>query len=657
MFRLPCKNKHPTYSLSYCATVKELAMRKLANRRHLGHYPFRTRKENTMCGIMGITGRANAIPNVVAGLRALEYRGYDSVGMVWQDGKTLASKHVVGRVDAIDAVLPAGLSSTCALGHTRWATHGAPTEYNAHPHFDTKRTIAVVHNGIIDNYTKLRAELEEQGVLFASDTDTESIAHLIAREYQGDLVAAVEKVLPMLEGVYALGVMAQDQPGLLVGARKGSPLTVGFGDNMYMLASDVVPFLSHTRKACYLDDGQIAVLTPTSCTIRQDGAPVSPTITTIEWNAEDASKEGYEHYMLKEIHEQPKALKTLISSRLTLPESGMPEIRVPDGDIPDEALDGIQRIVLLAHGTAYHAAMVGRLLIERVARIPCFPEYASDFRYRNPIMEPGTLYVVVTQSGETIDTLSALRLVKECGYPSLALVNVPSSTIAREATYVSPLMAGPEIGVASTKAFTSMIAALYLLALRLGIRRGTEPVETLRRRAGDLMKVSARMHEVLLKADAIKEIALRYTDQDHFMFLGRGTGWPLAMEGALKLKEISYIHAEGMNSSEIKHGPLALVDEKMPVLFITLKGERYDRLLSNMNEVKARKGRILAIISQDDEEIHQHADDVFRIHDDCGVMNSILCSVPLQLLAYHAAVARNCDVDKPKNLAKSVTVE
>ena len=610
-----------------------------------------------MCGIMGITGNGNALPGVIAGLRALEYRGYDSVGVVWQHGDTLNRMRVVGRVDALDKVLSKEITASTALGHTRWATHGEPTEYNAHPHMDPTGTIAVVHNGIIDNYTALREELEETGVLFSSDTDTEIVAHLVAREYEGDLVAAVEKVLPLLVGVYAFGIMAKDKPGLLVGARKGSPLTVGVGNGVYMLASDVVPFLSYTHNAMYLDDGQLAVLTPEGYEIRQNGKRIEPVVTHIEWTAEDASKEGFDHYMLKEIYEQPKALKRLISARVSLPVTGMPEITVPIGDIPDDALDKVERIVFLAHGTAYHAAMVGRLLVERVARIPAYPEYASDFRYRNPIMEPGTLYVVVTQSGETIDTLSALRLVKEAGHPSLALVNVPSSTIAREATYVSPLMAGPEIGVASTKAFTSMIASLYILALRFAMRRGTEPVDRLRRRASDLIKVSARMHEILLKADAVKDMALKYVDKEHFMFLGRGAGWPLALEGALKLKEISYIHAEGMNSSEIKHGPLALVDEDMPVLFITLKGERYDRLLANINEVKARKGRILAIISNDDEEIHLHADDVFRIHDDCGVMNSLLCSVPLQLLAYHAAVARGADVDKPKNLAKSVTVE
>jgi glucosamine--fructose-6-phosphate aminotransferase (isomerizing) len=451
--------------------------------------------------------------------------------------------------------------------------------------------------------------------------------------------------------------MAKDTPGLLIGAKKGSPLVIGFSKGTHMLASDVVPFLPYTREAMYLDDNQLAVLTPESCTVRQGGKVVSPVVTTIEWSAEDANKEGYEHYMLKEIHEQPKTLKALMDARLSLPPSGPPVIVSSGNDIPDEALDTVERIVFLAHGTSYHAAMIGRLLIERVARIPCFPEYASDFRYRNPIMERGTLYVAITQSGETIDTLSAMRLVKEAGHPTLALVNVSSSTIAREATYVSPLMAGPEIGVASTKAFTSMIASLYILALRFGMRRGTDTPENFRRRAGDLLRVSARMHEVLLKTDSIRDIALKYVDKAHFMFLGRGTGWPLAMEGALKLKEISYIHAEGMNSSEIKHGPLALVDADMPVLFITLKGERYDKLLTNMNEVKARAGKILAVISEDDEEIHRHAYDVFRIHDDCGVMNAILCSVPLQLFAYHMAVARGADVDKPKNLAKSVTVE
>ena len=610
-----------------------------------------------MCGIMGITGGDNVIPGVIAGLRALEYRGYDSVGMVWQEEGKLALKRVVGRVDAIDTAMPKDAVATTAMGHTRWATHGAPTEYNAHPHCDASRSIAVVHNGIIDNYAALRETLEKEGVLFASDTDTEVIAHLIAREYDGDLTAAVEKTLPMLVGVYALGIVAKDKPGLLIGAKKGSPLVIGFSKDAHMLASDVVPFLPYTREALYLDDNQVAVLTPDGYTIREGGKTVHPAVTTIEWRAEDASKEGYEYYMLKEIHEQPKTLKALIDARLSLPPSGPPLIVSPGNDMPDKALDTVERIVLLAHGTSYHAAMIGRLLIERVARIPCYPEYASDFRYRNPIMESGTLYVVVSQSGETSDTLSALRLVKEAGYSTLALVNVPSSTIAREATYVSPLMAGPEIGVASTKAFTSMIASLYILALRFGIRRGTDTPENFRRRAGDLIRVSARMHETLLKTGSIKDIALKYADKEHFMFLGRGTGWPLALEGALKLKEISYIHAEGMNSSEIKHGPLALVDEDMPVLFITLKGERYDKLLANMNEVKARSGKILAIVSEDDEEIHRHADDVFRIHDDCGVMNALLCAVPLQLLAYHVAVARGADVDKPKNLAKSVTVE
>ena len=606
---------------------------------------------------MGITGGGNVVPGVIAGLRALEYRGYDSVGMVWQEEGKLALKRVVGRVDALDAAMPQDTVAATALGHTRWATHGAPTEYNAHPHCDSSTTIAVVHNGIIDNYTTLREALEEEGVLFASDTDTEVIAHLIAREYDGDLLAAVEKTLPKLVGVYALGIVAHDKPGLLIGARKGSPLVIGCSKGAHMLASDVVPFLPYTREALYLDDNQVAVLTPEGYAIREGGKAVAPAVTTIEWSAEDASKEGYEHYMLKEIHEQPKALKTLIDARLSLPPSGPPLIFSPGNDMPDEALDAVERIVLLAHGTSYHAAMIGRLLIERVARIPCYPEYASDFRYRNPILEPGTLYVVVSQSGETLDTLSALRLVKDAGYPTLALVNVTSSTIAREATYVSSLMAGPEIGVASTKAFTSMIASLYILALRFGIRRGADTLENFRRRAGDLVRVSARMHETLLKTDAVKDIALQYADKEHFMFLGRGTGWPLALEGALKLKEISYIHAEGMNSSEIKHGPLALVDEDMPVLFITLKGERYDKLLANMNEVKARAGKILAVISEDDEEIHRHADEVFRIRDDCGVMNAILCAVPLQLLAYHVAVARGADVDKPKNLAKSVTVE
>lgn len=610
-----------------------------------------------MCGIVGFIGKGNAVEAVVKGLETLEYRGYDSAGCAWRDNDKFQVAKTKGRVADLEAILPEGITATESIGHTRWATHGAPTDINSHPHFSPDKKIVLVHNGIIDNFLELRAELGEDN--FVSDTDSEVVAHLIAREYEGDLVAAVEKVLPMLDGAYAICVMAQDEPGLIVAARKGSPLAVGKADDAIVLGSDAVPILPHTNKVVFLDDGHVAVCTKDGLQLRLDGQDVEAEFTEITWTAEAAQKGGYKHFMLKEIYEQPGALTELVRQRITLPdgENGSPVFNMDGMDIPDEYFKGVSRIVLVAQGTAYNAGMVGRNLLERTTMIPSYAEYAADFHYRDPILDPSVLVIAITQSGETMDTLQAVRCARDNGCKVISIVNTVGSTIARESDGVFYMHCGPEIGVASTKAFTAMIASLYILALRMAQVRGTLDSADLIRRTVDLLQVGPRIEAVLSTVNYIKQIAKRYVDANNFLFLGRGTGWPLAMEGALKLKEVSYIHAEGYDAAEMKHGPIALIDENMPCLFIALKGRRYDKVVSNIQEVKARGGKVIVIASHDDDKISDIADDVIYIRAESGVMNSIVCSVPLQLLSYYIADSRGCDVDKPKNLAKSVTVE
>lgn len=610
-----------------------------------------------MCGIVGYIGSGNAVAAVIEGLKRLEYRGYDSAGVAFGAPAGLAVLKTRGRVAELEAKLPPEVAAARAVGHTRWATHGAPSERNSHPHCDPSGRFAIVHNGIIDNFQKLRGELERDGARFASDTDSEVVAHLIARAYAGDLRVAVEAAVRRLEGTWALAVLAADEPERMIAARRGSPLAVGLGRDCTLLASDAVPLLPHTRRVIFLEDGELAELSAAGCRIFIDGREVAREAREISWSAEAADKGCYSHFMLKEIHEQPEALERLVRERIFLPESGAPEFNLDGVELPEEYFRGLSRIVMVAQGTAYHAAMVGRNMIERVARVPAYPEYAADFRYRDPILDPSVLVIAITQSGETMDTLHAVRLARERGCKVLAVANAVGSSIAREADAVFYLRCGPEIGVASTKAFTAMIAGLYVIALRMGQLRGTIDATELRRRAADLMGVGPRVEAALADGELIRRVVLKYKDAGHFLFLGRGTGWPLAMEGALKLKEVSYIHAEGYDAAEMKHGPIALVDENMPALFIALQGRRYEKILGNMQEIKARHGRIIAIASRDDAEIAKLADDVIRVRSDSGIMNSIVCSVPLQLLAYHIALARGCDVDKPKNLAKSVTVE
>lgn len=610
-----------------------------------------------MCGIVGFIGKGDALAAVVEGLASLEYRGYDSAGVAWEEAGEIRVLKTKGRVADLAAKLPDdhAMQSGCAIGHTRWATHGAPNDVNAHPHFSPDGKIVLVHNGIIDNYRQFRQELGEEN--FRSDTDSEVVAHLIAREYKGDLLAAVETVLKKLDGTYALAVMCADEPGRIICTRQGSPLAVGLAEGAVVLGSDAVPLLPHTNKVIFLDDGQVGVCTPEGFTLRSGGREVKPEITEITWSAEAAQKGGFKHFMLKEIFEQPGALMELVGQRISFDAGGEPVFNMEGLDIPDEYFRAVSRIVLIAQGTAFHAGMIGRNLIERTARIPSYAEYAADFHYREPILDPTVLVIAITQSGETMDTLYGVRAAREAGCKVIAVVNTVGSTISRESDGVFYMHCGPEIGVASTKAFTAMVASLYILALRMAQIRQTLEVEELRRRTEDLLQVGPRVEAVLSTVNYIRQIALRYMDAGNFLFLGRGTGWPLAMEGALKLKEVSYIHAEGYDAAEMKHGPIALIDENMPCLFIALKGRRYEKIISNIQEVKARGGRVIVIASHDDDSIHQIADDVIYIRAESGIMNSIVCAVPLQLLAYYIADARGCDVDKPKNLAKSVTVE
>ncbi len=624
-----------------------------------------------MCGIVGYLGNRNAPDVVIEGLRKLEYRGYDSAGVAYIEPASASAPQrlevvrALGRVDALAAKVSALDSHAhIAIGHTRWATHGRPNELNAHPHRDSSARIALVHNGIVENYAELRRELSAAGCVFLSETDTEVAAMLIGSLYRGDLVEAVEQAVKRIEGTFAFAAISLDHPNMIVGARRGSPLAAGIGaDGEMLLGSDAIPLIAFTRRVAYLDDNQIAVLQPGSLTLRSNGQIVEPKIQEIRWSVEETERGGFAHYMLKEIHDQPGALRRLAVNLVASPgieDESNPVAPTFNLDrLPLTKMEAycISRIVIVAQGTAFHAGLVARNMIERCARVPVYAEYGSDFRYRDPVIDPSVLVIAVSQSGETADTLGAVRMARERGCKTLAVVNTVDSTLARESDGVIYMGVGPEIGVASTKAFTGQIAALYVLAIHLGLLRETLSPGEAARRVQDILQVPGRVEEVLSCAARVEEVALRYKEATNALFLGRGTGYPLALEGALKLKEISYIHAEGYDAAEMKHGPIALIDERMPVVVLALKGRRYDKIVSNIQEVKARGGRVIAIASHDDTEIAKVVDDVLPIHDDRGIMNSIVCSVPLQLFAYHIAVARGCDVDKPRNLAKSVTVE
>jgi glucosamine--fructose-6-phosphate aminotransferase (isomerizing) len=610
-----------------------------------------------MCGIVGYIGPKVATPMLVEGLKRLEYRGYDSAGVATLNGKGLETRRAAGKIAKLEsAIRLAPMSGTVGIAHTRWATHGAPNERNAHPHHDCTNSIAVVHNGIIENGTALRHELEARGHTFTSETDTEVLAHLIEAASEGGeaLEDAVMDALRLVEGTYGIAVISTRNRDKIVCARKGSPLLLGLGDGEYYVASDVAAILEHTRQVVYLDDGEMGILTREGYEVRDlDANQVRKGISRIDWDLDQIEKGGYSHFMLKEIFEQPQTIENTMRGRLVA-EDGFSKLG--GLNLSREDMQSIDHIVITACGTSWHSGLIGELMLEEHARIPVDTEYASEFRYRNPIVSPKTLCVVISQSGETADTLAAMREAKRRGAKTLGLVNVVGSTIAREDDGGIYLHAGPEIGVASTKAFTSQVAALALLTLKLGRLRDMSVVRG-REIAQAMLELPAQVKSILDRADEIKTIADRFESATNFLYLGRGYNFPVALEGALKLKEISYIHAEGYPAAEMKHGPIALIDENMPVVFIAPHDSVFDKVVSNVHEVKARGGRVIALTSRPEASLAGKLDFEFRIPETIDMLYPILAAIPLQLLAYYIAAKRGLDVDQPRNLAKSVTVE
>ena len=610
-----------------------------------------------MCGIVAYSGSRAAQGILIEGLKRLEYRGYDSSGICIQNGKGIKVARAKGKLAALEASISEPMAGTVGIGHTRWATHGAPSVENAHPHSSMDGTIAVVHNGIIENYAIIKTALQKEGVIFKSETDTEVIAHLVAKFYKnngpGSLSKAVREALNALEGAFGIVVISSHEPGVLVGARRGSPLVLGVGENEFFLASDASAIVEHTQKVIYLDENDMVELNGNYKITNQASAEVRREIQNVEFSAEQVAKGNFEHFMLKEIFEQPTTVLNSMRGRVML-ELGTAKLQ--GLNLVQQELRSIQRIIIAACGTSFYAAKVGEYVIEELAGIPVEVEYASEFRYRNPIITDKTLVFVISQSGETADTLAALREAKQKGATVLGICNVVGSTIGRETDGGVYLHAGPEIGVASTKAFTSQVTVLTLIALLLGRQRRVSP-DTGMRICKALLDIPNQISEILKLNDSIKTIAKQYKDAANFLYLGRGYNYPVALEGALKLKEISYIHAEGYPAAEMKHGPIALIDKNMPTVVIAPTDSLFDKVLSNMQEVKARGGRIIAITDADDSQIAGMADHIIKIPKTHPMLTPLLTVVPLQLLAYHIAVMRGCDVDTPRNLAKSVTVE
>ena len=612
-----------------------------------------------MCGIVGYVGTRRVVPILLEGLRRLEYRGYDSAGLVYHYANQLVRYRAKGKLANLEAVVDEyiGVASSTGIGHTRWATHGAPTEANAHPHTDCTGELVVVHNGIIENYSALKKELTAKGHVFASETDTEVLAHLIEEHLQGDLVAAVRNALAQVEGSYAIGVLWAKEPELLVAARNHSPLVMGVSPDACYIASDIPALLPYTKEVIFLDDRELAVLRKGSYTIMQvdDGTPLEKPVTTIEWSASMAEKAGYRHFMLKEIFEQPQAILNTLSGRI-IPDTGV--IDLPEIGLDATAINQVERIALVACGTSWHAALVAKYWIEKWVGIPVEVDIASEFRYRRLLMNSKVLTVSISQSGETADTLAGIRRAKELGAKVLTICNVVGSTMTREADGVIYTHAGPEIGVASTKAFTCQLAALFLLTLYLGqVRKTIDPAEQ-KALGSALIQLTSTLETELPRLQAeIKSLIERYYDARDFLFVGRGVNFPIALEGALKLKEISYIHAEGYAAGELKHGPIALIDKDMPVVALVPKDAVYLKTVSNVEEIKARQGRLVLIGTSGDAHLSSLTDDVIYLPEVIEDLNPLLYTIPAQLLSYEIAHRRGCDVDQPRNLAKSVTVE
>ena len=608
-----------------------------------------------MCGIVGYIGERGATPVLLDGLKRLEYRGYDSAGVAVMNGTGIETRKAAGKISRLEAALTASpVAGNLGIAHTRWATHGAPNECNAHPHTDCKGHIAVVHNGIIENSTVLKARLVELGHKFVSETDTEVIAHLIEEAFDGNLEDAVIEALWQIEGTYGIAVVSSEDKDKIVAARKGSPLLIGLGDGEYYVASDASAILAHTREVVYLDDGDLAVLTRDGYRVIDLRAKVlDRKVSKIDWDLSQIERGGFDHFMLKEIFEQPETIENCMRGRLLIEEG---TAKLGGLNMTDEELLRFDNVVITACGTSWHSALIGEHMMEELTRVPVEVEYASEFRYRNPIVNERTLCIVISQSGETADTLAAMREAKNRGARTYGVVNVVGSTIARESGGGIYVHAGPEIGVASTKAFTSQVVALALLTLKIGrlkdvsVVRGKEIIEALQALPG-------QVRQILDRAPEIEAIAEEFKRTQNFLYLGRGYNFPTALEGALKLKEISYIHAEGYPAAEMKHGPIALIDEMMPVVFIAPHDAVFDKLVSNVHEVKARKGRVIAITSRDEPALEGKMDYEFRIPETIDMLTPVLACIPLQLLAYYIAVKRGSNVDQPRNLAKSVTVE
>ena len=611
-----------------------------------------------MCGIVAYIGHREAYPILIKGLKRLEYRGYDSAGVALLN-KGLNIYKCKGKVsDLENAAKGQDVGGSLGMGHTRWATHGEPNDINSHPHLSQSGEIAIIHNGIIENYATLKEELSKRGHRFISDTDTEVLVHLIEdiKEHAHvNLEEAVRLALHEVIGAYAIVIISKNDPTKLIGARKGSPLVVGIGDGEFFMASDATPIIEYTRNVTYLKDGEIAYIKDGKLSIKTtENVEQIPYIQTLEMNLEAIEKGGYTHFMLKEIHEQPRSIYDSLRGRFD-PITGMfamRSLKEYEGKIKN-----LKRIVIVGCGTSWHAGLVGEYLFEDIARIPVEVEYASEFRYRNPVIGPDDLVIAISQSGETADTLAAIQLAKEKGATILGLCNVVGSSIPRASDAGAYTHAGPEIGVASTKAFTAQVAVLTLWAFGFAEIRGTATKQDLRDAFAELESIPAKVEKTLLCEDQVIEIAKVFKDVTNALYLGRGYGFPVALEGALKLKEISYIHAEGYPAAEMKHGPIALIDEEMPVVVIATKSSIYEKVISNIQEVKARKGKIIAIVTEGDNKVRNMADYVIEIPETKEYLEPLLATIPLQLLSYHIAVMRGCNVDQPRNLAKSVTVE
>jgi glucosamine--fructose-6-phosphate aminotransferase (isomerizing) len=607
-----------------------------------------------MCGIVGYVGPRQAAGLLIEGLRRLEYRGYDSSGLAIVNGGLKIFKQA-GKLSALEKQLNGEMpTGTLGIGHTRWATHGAPTTMNAHPHVDQSGRIAIIHNGIIENSGAIRKALEQRGHTFKSETDTEVLAHLIGEFYKGSLEEAVAAALRDVDGAYGLAVISSEEPDVIVAARKGSPLLVGVGENEWFVASDASAILAHTRSVVYLDDGEMVILTRSGYHVRDLAATrIEKPVNQIDWDLATIERGGYSHFMLKEICEQPDSVRNTMRGHL-LEEEGT--ARVSGLNLTDDDIKRISRIVITACGTSWHSGLIGEYMLEELARLPVEVEYASEFRYRNPVVDDRTLVIGISQSGETADTLAAIREAKRRGARTVGIVNVVGSSIAREVDGGIYLHAGPEVGVASTKAFTSQVAALALITLRfarlrnLSILQGRQIIQALK-------ALPEQIQEILDRSSEVEELANRFWRTNNALYLGRGVNFPVALEGALKLKEISYIHAEGYPAAEMKHGPIALIDENMPVVFIAPKDAVHGKIVSNVEEVRARGGQVIAIKNDGDDQIKRLATATFTIPETLDLLTPILTIIPLQLFSYYVAILRGCNVDQPRNLAKSVTVE